>query len=597
MWQDCCYSQSCGTSTPRIFHCLHVRPHRRPTGGVCVGVSWRAVPPHDPAERTMTDETPQSRPAKILVIDDEDLNCRLLQRILTGAGYTDSQFVTDPRQAATAFEKFAPDLVLLDLHMPQVDGFTVLKQIRALSIDPTFLPVLIMTGDVTAESKKMALFAGANDFISKPFNHAEIVLRIKNLTEMRFMHLDLKAQNDKLAKKVRERTAKLDKALKKLENTQNQIIKSERLGALGMMARGVAHDFNNALSVILGYGEIVYTKCREELKNKELTGQMQTILSAARDCVQTVNRLGEFHRPGEKSDVIAPVDVNALVRSAVSITEPRWKNEAMGNGATIRIQTDLQGTLTISGSGGELRNAITNLIFNCVDAMPHGGTITLRARKEKERVVIEVTDTGTGMAQEVKRHCLEPFYTTKGDNGAGLGLAVVYGCVTRHHGEIEIESEPGRGTTVRLSIPLVQPKKVTTATTPAAEDNRKLNILLVDDQPLFCDLIALYLEQDWHRVEKALNGREALAKFRAGKFDLVITDRAMPEFNGDQLATAVKHINPAIPVILLTGFLFDADAQPSPSIDLVLRKPVSPTALRQAIAQVFAKENGNGSTK
>jgi signal transduction histidine kinase len=546
----------------------------------------------------MSETSEPKRSAKILVIDDEELNCRLLQRIFLEAGYAEPVIVTDSRQAAKAFEQINPDLVLVDVHMTHVDGFTVLKQIRALSIEGTFLPVVMIAADPTAELKKAGMNAGATDFIHKPFNQAEILLRAKNLIEMRFMHLEAKEQNKLLERKVRERTAKLDKAMKKLESTQKQIIQSERLSALGMMAGGIAHDFNNGLSVILGYGEIVFNKCRDEIKSKDLTSKMQTVLTAAQDCVQTVNRLAEFHRPNEKDGISAPVDVNALVRSAISITEPRWKNEAMGNGATIRMNTQLHGVLTINGSGGELRNSLTNLIFNAVDAMPHGGTITIATRKEKDRAVIEVTDTGSGMTQEVKRHCLEPFYTTKGDRGAGLGLAIVYGCATRHHGEIEVDSAPGKGTSIRLSIPLVPPKKEATGVAQPVVHSQPLNILLVDDQPLFCDLIAHYLEHDSHHVEKALNGREALAKFRNGKFDLIITDRAMPEFNGDQLAAAVKHINPAANVILLTGFLFDCDTQqPSASIDLVLRKPVSPTALRQAIAQVMKKENASCASK
>jgi CheY-like chemotaxis protein len=240
-----------------------------------------------------------------------------------------------------------------------------------------------------------------------------------------------------------------------------------------------------------------------------------------------------------------------------------------------------------------LRELLTNLIFNALDAMPEGGTITLRTTGDQEAVRIEVSDTGTGMSEEVRERCLEPFFTTKGKKGTGLGLAMVFGIVKRHGGSMDIESTLGQGTTFILRFPTTAAPPAQTAEATVGA-HRPLNILVADDQPVLCQLMCEFLQNDFHSVETAENGREALEKFRQGKFDLVITDQIMTEMNGEQLAAEIKKLAPNVPVILVTGFAESSTAsEEKEDIDFILAKPISRGSLRRALAAVMSRSSAS----
>jgi CheY-like chemotaxis protein len=249
------------------------------------------------------------------------------------------------------------------------------------------------------------------------------------------------------------------------------------------------------------------------------------------------------------------------------------------------VKTELADIPAVAADAAELREGLTNLIFNAVDAMPDGGTITIRSAEENENVSIKMSDTGTGMSEEVRRRCLEPFFTTKGELGTGLGLAMVYGIVDRHGGTLDVRSIEGQGTTFIVSLPKH------TATQPVAQTDptavaRPLRVLVADDQPLLCEILAEYLTNDCHRVVTAKDGREALEKFSEGEFDLVITDQVMPEMTGDQLAGAIKTQSPSTPVVLVTGFGQALGNGVGQVTDCVLNKPVSVIDLRHALVRV-----------
>jgi signal transduction histidine kinase len=533
----------------------------------------------------------ETRSMRILVVDDEPLNVALLEGLLGDEGFTKVRGTTDSRLALPLYCEMKPDLVLLDLMMPHFDGFAVMRQLAEQRGPEEFVPVMVLTADVTESAKKRALAAGATDFLIKPFDRTEAVLRITNLLRTRRVHVALAAQNEILEQKVSDRTAALQATLEELRATQQQVVQKERLSALGAMVTGIAHDFNNSLALILGYGELLQQECRRIGTSSSMTDYAQTIISASLDAAETVNRMREFHRPLEADETRAPVLLGELIEQAITFTRPRWESQSRARGFPIEVQTEFAATSPISGHPAELREMLTNLIFNAVDAMPQGGTITLSTREDAAggEVVLQVADTGTGMSEETRRRCLEPFFTTKGERGSGLGLAMVYGTVERHGGSLEIESSLGRGTRFIFRFPAAAAGVAVPEQMPG-EATRPLRILVVDDQPVLCEVIAESFARDWHTVVTACNGREALQKFEAEHFDIVVTDKAMPELNGDQLAAAVKARSPATGVIMLTGFTEAAELDgDSEFIDAVLTKPATTAELREVIGKVMRR--------
>ena len=527
--------------------------------------------------------------AKILIVDDEPSNVRLLERILEISGCTNVRGTTDSREALVQYLDFEPDIVLLDLNMPHLDGFAVMQQLKAAISAEDYLPILVLTADITSDTKRRALANGAKDFVTKPLDHSEVILRIRNMLQTRFLHLEMQRQNLLLEDQVRERTARLEEALNELRSTQEHVVKQERLRALGMMAGGVAHDFNNALTMMLGYGELLLPWLLQHGSPREQT-YLNHIIAAAQDATHVVSRLRDFYRPAENNEIRVPVDLNEIALQVVSLTAPRWKGRGLAEGVQIEVQTELSETPLVAANAAELREVLTNLIFNAIDAMPAGGLITVGTSALADGVALTVTDTGIGMTESERERCLEPFFTTKGEGGTGLGLAVVYGIIQRHGGTIEIASEKGTGTTFAIHLPATANAKGTAA--PSVERlDRTLRVLIVDDQDIICELLAEHLASDGHTTASAADGHQALELFRTGQFDLVITDQSMPMMNGVQLGGAIKDLSPATPVVLLTGFgdeMLALGGQP-PGVDLVLGKPVSLADLRRAVFQAMEK--------
>jgi signal transduction histidine kinase len=554
---------------------------------------------------------------RILAVDDEPVNIALLRDLLDFSGFTQIESTTNPREVMAIFRARRPDLILLDLNMPFIDGFGVLKLLGEEIAAEEYIPILVLTADISVETKRKALGVGATDFLTKPFDPVEVLLRITNLLRTRHQHLQLCDQKALLEDSVRERTAELRQTLHQLRDAQAQAIQHERLSALGSMTAGIAHDFNNVLSLILGYSEMLLRSLRQPNGVKTADALLGTIITAAQDAAKMFSRLREFYRPADKGQRHEMLNLNSLIIQAIELTRPRWHGQAMAQGVNIHVDTDLCEDLPeLLADGSELREMLTNLIFNAVDALPQGGTLHLTTRVEPAPpgfastpalpggnaalgaaagagepvfvIALELADTGTGMSEEVRRRCLEPFFTTKGKQGTGLGLAMVYGIVQRHHGTIDLRSAPGEGTTFRFLFPIGRRPEPVGKADPT-ECLRPLRILAVDDQPVLCEILVEYLSEDWHTVEVAGAGEEALAKFRAQPFDLVITDRAMPGITGEQLAAGIKAINPQTRVILLTGYGSAGErGNYSTCIDLVVDKPATRETLRRAIGKVMA---------
>jgi CheY-like chemotaxis protein/anti-sigma regulatory factor (Ser/Thr protein kinase) len=335
--------------------------------------------------------------------------------------------------------------------------------------------------------------------------------------------------------------------------------------------------------------------------------QLTVVGRAVADVADTVARMRLFYRPREAELVLKPVDLNLLLRQVVELTRARWKNMAQEHGIMIELDSVLApDLLPIAGIETELRDALTNLVLNAVDAMPKGGTLRLRSRLGQAAghngataVVIEVSDSGIGMSEETRSRCLEPFFTTKGDRGTGLGLAMVYATMQRHNAELELESELGHGTTIRLSFPAAAVKDLEQSAV-VVRVQRSLRILVVDDDPLLLQSLRDVLTSDGHQVTAADGGQNGIREFlaaqaRAEPYALVITDLGMPKVDGRAVAAAIKASAPRTPVILLTGWgqRLHGEGEPFEHMDRVLSKPPRLVELRAALSDLSDRSSAS----
>jgi signal transduction histidine kinase/ActR/RegA family two-component response regulator len=383
-------------------------------------------------------------------------------------------------------------------------------------------------------------------------------------------------------------TEGLQHAYEELRRTQQVVVQQERLRALGQMASGVAHDINNVLSPILAYSELLLTTLPDLPENAR--HHLQTINKSGGDIAQIVARMREFYRRSD-TEQLTKVDLNQIIEEVIVLTRPRWRDVSQREGISINVQPDLESGLPrLVSDPSDLREALINLIFNAVDAMPSGGTINLVTRSVNRPVSqhggrqlqIEVRDDGVGMDEKNRQRCLEPFFTTKAQRGgSGLGLAMVYGMMQRHEGTIDIESSPGKGTSIRLTFPIRElASKTVVSSAPQAKQNHTLNILCIDDDPQILQLLSDCLGEFNHQITTALNGKIGLELFRTAglknrPYEAVITDLGMPDIDGHQVAKAIKAESPGIPIIMMTGWgtIMRQDKETAPDVDVVIDKP------------------------
>jgi signal transduction histidine kinase/ActR/RegA family two-component response regulator len=392
----------------------------------------------------------------------------------------------------------------------------------------------------------------------------------------------------------------LQRAYDDLQVTQGAVMQQERLRALGQMASGIAHDINNAISPVSLYVEALLT--HETGFSARARGQLEIIQRAVDDVAHTVARMGEFYRQnkGYGQMELSPVSVTQVFREVLELTRARWSDMAHQRGTVIETKVESDGESPIvMAIASELREALINLILNATDAMPDGGTLTLRTGHALEagkgvsrRVFIEVSDTGAGMDEATRRRCLEPFFTTKGDRGSGLGLAMVYGIAQRHGADIDIISAPGEGTTFRMTFPLTSPAAQSTGSLRIQKIPKHTKILLIDDDPVLLTSLREVLVTDGHQVQTANGGGVGIDAFRdalkAGKpFPVVITDLGMPHVDGRAVAAAIKAAEPKTHIIMLTGWgqRLVASGETPPDVVAVMSKPPRIAELRQVLAE------------
>ncbi len=367
------------------------------------------------------------------------------------------------------------------------------------------------------------------------------------------------------------------------ENEQH-LIQVEKLRALGGMVGGIAHDFNNLLAAIIGYTELSL----RDAKDETLIRRLKVIEKAGRDGAETVRLLQEFTKL-RKDTRLETVNLNKLIDQVLLLTRHRWKDSAQSRGISIRIETNYGEVPQIQGNISELREALANIIFNAVDAITKDGSITCRTWANEKHLYTTISDTGTGMSEEIRQRIFDPFFTTKGLSNSGLGLSVCYGIINRHGGEILVETIEDKGSifTVKLPVSLptlpsipVEVKPVTSA-----------NILIIDDEDFVRGAIQEILEDVGHHVVAASSGEEGIEKFRQENFDLVITDLGMPGLAGWEVVARIKAIKSNVPVVLLTGWANQADVKlaKESGVDLILAKPITSKDLTTMVSKAIGQ--------
>ncbi len=368
-----------------------------------------------------------------------------------------------------------------------------------------------------------------------------------------------------------------------LRRAEQRAAQADKLRALGQLASGVAHDFNNMLAAILGRAQLL----AEETSDEHVLAGLDVIEKAALDGSATVKRIQTFAHQRTDAEFVT-TDAATLVRDAIEITRTRWRNDAQSKGVRYDIEFEPDGPFCVLADESELREVFVNLVINALDAMPDGGRLDIAITRVGDDVQISFVDNGSGMAEEVRARIFEPFFTTKGPAGTGLGLAVSYSILSRHHGRIDARSEPGTGTTIVVTIPAaddVRPSEPAVVTSTP----RRARILVIDDEQPVRDVLSDMLRTHGNSVEAVPGGAEGLAALESEEFDVVFTDLSMPEMDGWAVAREVKLRRPAARVVLVTGYAatIDPSDEDRRCVDGIIAKPFDRERVMRALQSVL----------
>jgi signal transduction histidine kinase len=514
--------------------------------------------------------------ARILIVDDEATNVLLMERLLEEAGYRAVTSTTDSRRVLDLYRSGQPDLILLDLMMPHLDGVAVLEQLHAEIPAGTYLPVLVLTADATLEARHRALAAGAHDFVTKPFEQFEVLLRIRNLLETRRLWVALEQHNRSLEDTVRQRTERL--------------MQSEKIAAMGSLLAGVAHELNNPLTVLSGQAQLLLGAQDPTVARRALQ-----IQRAADRCVRIVRNFLALarQRPPERAET----RVTPLVQGAIELLAYELRTD------NVEVVVDAADDLPVLWADPhQLHQVLVNLIANAHHAMRRQAAprrLTVRARHDAGagRVRIEIADTGAGIPPEVLMRIFEPFFTTKpAGEGTGLGLSLCRAIVEEHGGGITVESTPGRGTTFSIELAVIAPPA---AATPAPADAarpapRPGRVLIVDDEVGVAEVVAEAIERDGHRATVANNGAVALELLGRATFDAIVSDTKMPVLDGESFYAEMIRRFPAMRdrIVFLTGDTLSRDKRTflESTGAPVLTKPCDLDEVRRIVNGVLARE-------
>ncbi len=449
---------------------------------------------------------------------------------------------------------------------------------------------------------------GSGSFISMPIRVGDRVIGVINMAKKKepgaegtarpqpFGSIDLQflnalmtyigyaVDNARLLEEAQQSAQQLQGVVDDLKATQAQLVRGETLRAMGQLSSGMAHHLNNLFAVILGRTELLLGKVDEPAVRRSL----EILQRTSQDGAEVVRRVQRFSRVQPVSEPVA-VDLNQLAQEVVELTRPRWHDESLLRGSQIEVAVEPGQIPAAAGEPAPLREVLMNVLLNATEAMPRGGQITFRTWTAGGRVHCAMSDTGTGMSEDVRRRALEPFFTTKGPKSTGLGLSVAYGTVQRHGGTLTIESAEGQGTTVTISLPPASAAAAPQAARPAAvTPGVPLRVLVIDDEMQVRTTLGDILENQGHTVVQASGGREGLGVLENGQpIDVVLTDLGMPDMTGWDVARMVQERWPDLPVGLVTGW-GEQDLTPEEQgrVSFVLTKPFDRRLLRETLAGI-----------
>lgn len=546
----------------------------------------------------------QNRPIKVLLIEDNTEHVELLERLLGFSEYPRFT-VVNAKTLASGIAKLSggEDIVLLDLSLPDSTGVDTFRRMNAAA--PS-VPIVILSGvsDVTMAIETVQ--EGAQDYLVKGHVDTHLLLRsIQYAIERKRLHVAAQQVNAELETRVKERTAALEAANEQLQreigertHAEEQQVKSNRqltvaLAELRTVQRrggpersaAATRDLEDALKRVQQHAEIILHAPAVIANQGKVTEHLQQIVAAA-DAGRKALR-----KPHEASDVsdeaaegaasegeFETVMLDALAERAIAACSSKAGAQAGSAPSKVSFERKIENGVEIQGDPARVGELLTHLIRNSMSAIPRRGTITIGVHQAGDDAILTVQDDGLGITEAVRQRLLDPSAMTDHADGRASGYGVIHEVVARHHGTLEITSRKGIGTTVRVIFPSAK---------AATEAARICRVLVVDDDPLIREVISTYLGEDGYSVELAVNGQEALEKFDASEFDIVLTDRSMPEMGGDELAREVKKRNAKVPVILLTGFgdIMTAAGEKPDGVDLVMGKPFTMAGLQNVLAK------------
>ncbi len=381
------------------------------------------------------------------------------------------------------------------------------------------------------------------------------------------------------------------------EAKREQEIHAQKMAALGELSFGVAHNVNNTLTGILGRAQLVLRNANDPAK---IQAGLELIIKSAEDGAQIIRRIQDFarKRPSREFETIAVAD---LLKDACEMTRSRW--ESLTDSRVIRFSLLADCEAFIKGDAVELREVLVNMVFNAIDAMPEGGDIRLSTQETRDHVILSISDSGTGMTPEVKSRLFDPFFTTKGRKGTGMGLAVSFGIIRRHNGSIEVESEPGRGTTFKISLPKVmRPSSRTTGelmpVCAEAPRTEKPLVLVVDDEIHVREVLIEALEAEGCEVLAAQSAESALGLYdkNRGRIDAVFTDIGMSEMSGWELVNSIRERSKAVPIAIVSGWAdaISVETRSQVQADWVVAKPFALNKIAEIAREIADRRTANG---